>query len=99
VLINLIILNKRKGMTTHLIDIGNSKVLSIPDDLIEKYQLGDEIEIKPANGGIFISKKRKVREGWQKQIRKAIATGDEPDKDPLENTRNEWDKSEWTWPE
>jgi antitoxin component of MazEF toxin-antitoxin module len=86
-------------MTTHLIDIGNSKALSIPKDLIEKYELENEIEIKPINGGIFISKRRKVREGWDKQIKKAIAAGDEPDHDPFENINTEWDNTEWTWPE
>lgn len=86
-------------MTTHLIDIGNPKALSIPKSLIEKYELENEIEIKPINGDIFISKKRKVREGWEKQIRKAIAVGDEPDRDPFENINNVWDNIEWTWPE
>jgi len=86
-------------MTTHLIEIGNTKAVGIPDDLIEKYGLDDEVEIKPANGGIFISKKRKLREGWEKQILKAFAEGDKPDNDPFHNVQNDWDNTEWTWPQ
>jgi antitoxin component of MazEF toxin-antitoxin module len=86
-------------MTVHLINIGNSKGISIPQDLIEKYDLKNEIEIKPITGGIFISKKREVREGWDKQIKRAIAAGDKPDNDSFDNINNDWDNIEWTWPE
>ena len=86
-------------MTTHLIDIGNTKAVGIPKDLIEKYGLDDEVEIKAGADGIFIGKKRKVREGWEKQIVKAFASGENGDDEPLDNVVNEWDNSEWTWPE
>jgi len=86
-------------MTAHLIDIGNSKGVKLPKNLIEKYDLNNELEIKPMNDGIFISKKRNVREGWDEQIKKAIDLGDLPDDDPFENINNEWDNTEWTWPE
>ena len=86
-------------MLARLIDIGNSKGVSIPKNLIEKYGLENEIEIKPVDGGIFISKKRKPREGWDEQIKAAIASGDQPDNDPFENLNNDWDNTEWTWPE
>lgn len=86
-------------MTTHLITVGESKAVSIPQKLIEKYQLQDEIELKPINGGIFIGKKRNAREDWNRQIKMAIAAGDKPDNDQFENLSNDWDNIEWTWPE
>lgn len=86
-------------MTSHLIDIGNSKAISIPKKLIEKYKLENEIEIKPVKDGIFISRKNKVREGWDEQIKKALAAGEEPENDPFENMSTDWDNTEWTWPE
>ncbi|MEO7834033.1 MAG: hypothetical protein ABIR50_01845 [Ginsengibacter sp.] len=54
-------------MITHLIDIGDSKGVALPDEMIKKYQLENVIEIKSLIGGIFISKKRKAREGWEEQ--------------------------------
>ena len=86
-------------MTVHLIDIGNSKGVMLPKNLIEKYGLDNELDIKPMNDGIFISKKRNPREGWNEQIEKAIASGDKPDNDDLENINSDWDNVEWTWPE
>jgi antitoxin MazE len=85
-------------MTAHLIDIGNSKGLKLPKNLIEKYDLDNELDIKPMMDGIFISKKKNLREGWDKQIKKAIASGDIPDDNPLENINSDWDNTEWTWP-
>ncbi len=88
-------------MTVHLIDIGNSKGAKLPKNLIEKYDLDSdsELEIKPMNDGIFISKKRNARAGWDEQIKKAIASGGKPDIDALENVNSDWDHSEWIWPE
>jgi antitoxin component of MazEF toxin-antitoxin module len=86
-------------MTSHLIDIGNSKAISIPKKLIEKYKLENEIELKPLEDGIFISRKRKPREGWGEQIKRALQSGEEPEEDSLENITSEWDNVEWTWPE
>ncbi len=86
-------------MIIRLIDIGDSKGVSIPNKLIKEYELENEIEMKPVNGGLFISKKRTAREGWKEQIKSTISAGALPDKDPLENLTNNWDNIEWTWPE
>ena len=86
-------------MITQLIDIGDSKGVALPDELIKKYQLENVIEIKSLMGGIFISKKRKAREGWKEQMESAILAGDLPDANPFENLTNDWDENEWTWPE
>lgn len=43
--------------------------------------------------------KKKTREGWSNQMKLAIAAGDLPDINPLENINNDWDNSDWTWPE
>ena len=44
-------------------------------------------------------RKKRKRRGWDQQIKSAIAEGDQPDDSPFENINNEWDNSEWTWPE
>ena len=86
-------------MTSHLINIGSAKAISIPEKLIKKYKFENEIELKPLEDGIFISRKRNMREGWDEQIRKALASGEEPENDPFENLSTDWDNTEWTWPE
>ncbi len=86
-------------MISRLINIGNSKGVRIPKKLIKKYELGEEIEIKPINGGLLLCKKEGGRTNWDEQIKSAIAGGDLPEKDPFKNINNEWDNTEWTWPE
>lgn len=85
-------------MTGKLINIGNSKGVRIPQNLIKKYELGDEIEIKPVNGGLLLCKKESGRSKWDEKIKSAIANGDLQGKDPFENINNEWDNTGWTWP-
>lgn len=86
-------------MVIRLMDIGDSKGVKIPQHLIKKYELEKKTELKPINRGLFISKKKKAREGWENQIKSAIAQGDLPDNDSFENLNNKWDNFEWTWPE
>lgn len=40
-----------------------------------------------------------LRKDWEQQIKSAIAAGDLPDDNPLGKLNNEWDNSDWTWPE
>ena len=40
-----------------------------------------------------------LRKHWERQLKNAIAAGDFPDDSPLEKLNNEWDNSDWTWPE
>ncbi len=61
--------------------------------------LGDQIEFKPINGGLLLCKKQRGRTNWDEQIKSAIAGGDKAGKDPFESINNEWDNTEWAWPE
>lgn len=45
--------SKQDDMIIRLIDIGDSKGVSIPSKLIKKYGLENEIEMKPVNGGFI----------------------------------------------
>ncbi len=86
-------------MISRLINIGNSKGIRIPKKLIKKYELGEEIEIKLINGDLLLCKKEGGRTNWDEQIKSAIAGGDLTERDPFKNINNEWDSTEWTWPE
>jgi antitoxin MazE len=57
---------------TKLTDIGNSKGIILPKQLIQKYELSDKIEISESEKGILISKAKNPREGWGEAFRKAV---------------------------
>ncbi|HEV2830377.1 MAG TPA: hypothetical protein VGW31_00230 [Hanamia sp.] len=73
------------------IEILNPKALK----LIKGMQELDLIRIREK----LLPPPKKTREGWGNQIKLAIAAGDLPDTDPLENINNDWDNTDWTWPE
>ena len=74
------------------IEILNPKALK----LIKGLQDLDLIRI---NSEVLLPKERKARKGWNNQMKSAIAKGDLPDNNPLEKITNDWDNTEWTWPE
>ena len=81
-------------MTSKLIQIGNSKGLRIPKNLIAKYHLGDELELVETEKGILIKPKNSARHNWKQLI----------EAESLDNTIGEslnidsqFDSNEWTW--
>lgn len=83
----------------HLVKIGNSRGIRIPKSLIQQAGLeAAELEFQLVDGGLLIKPvKKHPRQGWDKEIREAIAKyGDEP-------VDNEWldapltDDAEWEW--
>ncbi len=69
-------------METKLVKTGNSFVLIIPDVLIKQYGFSNTVVIEPAPNGILIRKH--AREGWEEQLKTAIANGELPDDELLE---------------
>jgi len=86
-------------MKVKIIDIGNSKGIRLPKQLIEEYNIGSEMELKPIAGELLLCQPGSTRKGWEQQMKKAIAKGDKPDKDLFEDLSNDFDQTEWTWPE
>jgi len=85
-------------MTSHLRKIGNSHSVIIPKFMLQRLSIEKEISIQISGNQIIIEpKKRTPREGWEKQIEKAIAEGHEPEGDLFEGLKNEFDDNEWTW--
>jgi len=83
-------------MTIKLIQIGNSKGLRLPKNVITKYNLKEELEIHETDDGILIKPVSVVRKGWDAQFKRANSS-DAPDDDfsDIMSATNEFDKSEW----
>ena len=85
-------------MTIKLIQIGNSKGLRLPKNVIEKYNLKEELEILETDEGILIKPVSEVRQGWEAQFKQANATGvADDDFSDMMNATNDFDKVEWNW--
>ena len=85
-------------MTARLIQIGNSKGIRLPKNMIEKYHLVDELEIIESEEGIIIKPATKVREGWDEAFSSAQVSS-ERDDDFIDvmSVTDDFDSSEWTW--
>ena len=58
-----------------LVKIGNSQGIRIPKPLIEQAHLeGKDLELLVVEGGLLITAKKGVREGWQESIENILET-------------------------
>ncbi|MEM8894763.1 MAG: AbrB/MazE/SpoVT family DNA-binding domain-containing protein [Bacteroidota bacterium] len=85
-------------MTARLIQIGNSKGIRLPKNMIEKYRLVDELEIIESEEGIVIKPATKVRDGWDEAFNSAkVSSGSDDDFSDFVSMIDDFDASEWTW--
>jgi antitoxin MazE len=77
-----------------LINIGNSKGVRLPKQIIEACGFGDTILLEFDDGKLTLSPKKKVREGWAEIFDKEIKR--EP-KLKEEFFNNKFDEKDWTW--
>lgn len=84
---------------THIIRIGNSKGIRIPQKFLTG--LGEKVIIKPSKKGLLIQTDEEYpvppREKWDELFAKAIADGQKPEGDMFDGIDNEGDETEWTW--
>jgi len=88
-------------MTTHIIDIGNSRGIRIPKTLLDESGIEGEVELFLKGKSIIISPKRKAREGWAEMYDKAKKLGHdvltEEDKEWLDAPLSSEADKEWVW--
>lgn len=83
-------------MKTKLIALGNNKVITIPPEILEKWQGIDTFEIKIENNHLAIYPINKPRDNWEQQFKQL----DHKHREELiinDNILNEWDREEWQW--
>ncbi len=87
-------------METEIIKIGNSKGIRIPKAILEQCGLSGVVEMSINGDKIIISKPaRKPREGWAEAIEADIKKHGAPEMLWSDGIVNEFDKTEWTWPD
>ena len=84
-----------RAIKTQLIKIGNSRGIRIPKLLIERLELGEEVELAIERDRLVIRSGSPPRAGWDEQFRAMAAHGDDRLLDKPAATR--WDASEWQW--
>ncbi len=82
-------------MKTRIIRIGNSRGIRIPKPLLEQAGLGEEVELRVVDSGIFIERTSRPRAGWSEAASLLHVRGEDGLLD--EPTTTEFDEAEWTW--
>lgn len=62
-------------MELQIINIGNSKGIRIPTAILEKYSIGDKIELILEKDYIILKPKTETRLGWEKAFKKMHLNG------------------------
>jgi antitoxin component of MazEF toxin-antitoxin module len=70
-------------MRTKIVKTGKSFGIIIPEFMVKKYNLSNDIELYTTQNGILINPKRKAREGWEERISIAMMNGDLSDDELL----------------
>jgi antitoxin MazE len=88
-------------MKIDIIKIGNSKGIRLPKAILEQCGLGAKAELEVRGREIVLrAVKRRPRDGWTRAFAKATAEHGVPEERmPLGHFANEFDDSDWTWPE
>ena len=87
-------------METDIIKIGNSKGIRISKEILEQCGFNGMVNMQVDGDKLVLSKaKKKVREGWAEAAKLCHEAGDDKLIFPEGSIINEFDKTEWTWPQ
>lgn len=64
-------------MEISVINIGNSKGIRLSKTILEKYSIGDKIELILEKGYIILKPKAEPRKGWEKSFKKMLENEDD----------------------
>ena len=64
-------------MELPIISIGNSKGIRLSKTILEKYEIGDKVELILEKGRIIIKPKSEPRKNWDKAFKKMHKNGDD----------------------
>ncbi len=84
-------------MVIRLVQIGNSRGIRIPKQIIDQFSFNDEIEAEVKKEGLLLKKKTKPRSGWKKQILSEIKKNGAPDMIIPDDIQNDFQASGWEW--
>ena len=83
-------------MKTRIVQIGNSRGIRIPKQLLEQTGLNGEVEIHAARHGIVITRRAKPRDGWAEAARELAEAGEDQLLDDG-GPPSQFDREQWEW--
>lgn len=83
-------------MTLKLVQIGNSKGIRFPKNIIEKYNFSDNLDMIETKDGVIIKSAYVPRKDWDQRFKIANKSNDN-DLSDIQAISNEFDTTEWTW--
>jgi antitoxin MazE len=81
-------------MEISVINIGNSRGIRLPKTILDRYSIGDKIELIFEKGFIILKPKAESRSGWEKAFKKMHENGD--DQPLIDDVFEDEDFEEWT---
>ena len=81
-------------MEISVINIGNSRGIRLPKTILDRYSIGDKIELIFEKGFIILKPKAEPRSGWEKAFKKMHENGD--DQPLIDDVFEDEDFEEWT---
>ncbi len=85
------------ALRANVIRIGNSRGIRIPKSLIDECHLGDTVDLSVVEGSLVVRRAAAPRLGWDDAFKGMAQAGDDTLLD--QDTRTEFDTTEWEWPE
>ncbi|MBN1946023.1 MAG: hypothetical protein JW797_10125 [Bradymonadales bacterium] len=84
-------------MKAHIIKIGNSKGIRIPQVLLEQAGISGEVELIAREGAILIRSTSRPRTGWDAAFREMAELGDDLLLEGDRTIDHSFDREEWEW--
>jgi antitoxin MazE len=82
-------------MRSTLRSIGNSKGIILPQQLLKRCLIENEVNIEVKDNAIIITPANEKRKGWAEAFRAMAENGD--DQLQIPDAFNDEDVSDWTW--
>jgi len=82
---------------THIVKIGNSRGIRIPEVFLEHSNLEDEVELVLEQDQIVVRPVHRVRHGWEEAFQAMKEQGDDALLDGMVPVSTSWDEEEWEW--
>jgi antitoxin MazE len=83
-------------MKTRIVQIGNSRGVRIPKQLLAQTGLDGDVEIRAARNGVLITPLSKPRAGWAEAARELADTGEDQLLDDG-GPPTKFSEEEWEW--
>ena len=64
-------------MEISIVQIGNSKGISLAKTVLERYDITDKVELIFKEGFLILKPVKKVRDGWDEALKKMAERGDD----------------------